>query len=247
MVMTVHKVAAGDPPLKLGERLRSVFTFSDALRVELVNVRKVPRELVRVIHNGIEPGESPAPAPWGAVTPRAITVARLDPVKDQQTLLRAARTVADRIPDVRIEIVGDGPERGALERLSRELQLQECLRFLGYREDVPSLLRRPQIFILSSISEGISLGLLEAMAAGLPVVATDVGGNREVVVDEVTGLLVPPRSPAALADAVLSLLLDPGRARALGIAGRARLEREFDLGRTVSRYGSLYSELLARR
>jgi glycosyltransferase involved in cell wall biosynthesis len=158
-------------------------------------------------------------------------------------MLRAIRRVADACPEFCLDIVGDGPDRPMLERLTRELALEANVSFLGYRRDVGTLLRRPQIFLLSSISEGIALTLLEAMAAGLPAVATDVGGNREVVEPAVTGFLVPPRAPDQLADAVLTLR-EPLAARALGAAGRVRLENMFDLRRTVDRYCQLYEELL---
>jgi glycosyltransferase involved in cell wall biosynthesis len=214
----------------------------DAARVA-VEIEHIPVTKVRVIHNGIEPGEPLSPRAWDSWQPRAITVARLDPVKDQPTMLRAIRRVVDVCPDFRLDIVGDGPDRSMLERLTRDLALEANVSFHGYRRDVGTLLRRPQIFLLSSISEGIALTLLEAMAAGLPVVATDVGGNREVVEPKVTGLLVPPRRPDELAEAVLALR-DPLAARALGAAGRVRLEHMFDLRRTIDQYSQLYEDQL---
>jgi glycosyltransferase involved in cell wall biosynthesis len=103
------------------------------------------------------------------------------------------------------------------------------------------------LFVLSSTSEGISLTLLEAMAAGLPIVATDVGGNREVVVPGETGLLVPPGSPEPLADAMLTLLRDPARSRLMGAAGRRRVEEQFSLPRMAAEYEALYRHLLNRK
>lgn len=207
-------------------------------------VEGVPAAKVCVIQNGIEPGEPLTSSTWQSWVPRGITVARLDPVKDQPTMLRAVRRVVDACPEFQLDIVGDGPERAALETLSRELQIDQHVRFLGYRTDVEDLLRRPAVFLLSSVSEGISLTLLEAMAAGLPAVATDVGGNREVVVDGLTGALVSTRDPGALAEEILRFVQDPARARAFGAAGRARVEQHFDLRLTVERYEALYSRLL---
>ena len=138
-------------------------------------------------------------------------MARLNVVKDQGTLLRAAREVVDRYPAFRLDLVGDGPERGALERLRRDLGLEDHVRLVGYREDVQALLQASDVFVLTSRSEGLALTLLEAMAAGLPVVATDVGGNREVVARGETGLLVAAGSPTAVADALLSLIEDPAQ------------------------------------
>src|SRR4029078_7934952 len=109
---------------------------------------------------------------------RAVTVARLNEVKDQATMLRALRRLIETKPDFTLDIVGDGPERQSLHSLAAELSLGDRVRFHGFHEDVRPFLAAADIFWLSSISEGISLTLLEAMAVGLPVVATDVGGNR---------------------------------------------------------------------
>lgn len=218
----------------------------DAARVAL-EIERIPAVKVRVIHNGIEPGEALSSSAWDSWPPRAITVARLDSVKDQATMLRGVREVADALPGFRLDLVGDGPERRTLEGMTRELHLEANVSFLGYREDVRALLRRPQVFLLSSVSEGIALTLLEALAAGLPSVVTDVGGNREVIHDASVGLLVPPRAPEALAQATLLLLRDSRLASTMGAAGRARLEEKFNLETTLSRYQELYVERLARR
>src|SRR4029079_10837609 len=121
------------------------------------------------------------------------------------------------------------------------------VRFLGFRDDVSALLGRAGMFILPSVSEGISLTLLEAMAASLPVVATKVGGNAEVVLEGETGVLVPPESPKALACAILGVLRDSAGARRMGELGRRRVEAEFEIARTIGRYEALYLELLERR
>jgi glycosyltransferase involved in cell wall biosynthesis len=214
-----------------------------ARRVERVTPAKV-----RVIHNGIDLDGLPAPERRsGDGYGRAVSVARLHAVKDQATLFRAARRIADARPQFRLALVGDGPERPALERLRHELALEENVCLHGHRDDVQASLRESDIFMLSSASEGLSLTLLEAMAAGLPVIATDVGGNREVVTHGETGLLVAPGSPEALAAATLSLLDDPARALAMGRAGRQRVERVFDLRLMVRRYEDLYRELIARK
>jgi len=206
----------------------------------------VSPDRVQVIRNGIEIVDRPAP-PAAEARWNAVHVARLDFVKDQATLLRAARLVANREPRFRLDIVGDGEERLALTRLAAELSLEDVVRFHGFQDEVRPFLERAGVFVLPSLSEGIALTLLEAMAAELPVVATDVGGNREVVTPGVTGLLVPPRDPRALAEAILSIMADPGRARTFGEAGRARVVRDFSLGQTVLQYEALYSRLLQNR
>ena len=122
--------------------------------------------------------------------------------------------------------------------------MEGCVRFLGYRKEVSDLLRQADLFVLSSLSEGVSLTLLEAMASCLPIVATAVGGNGEVVVPGETGLLVPAQAPEALATAILTLLNDPPRARQLGLRGRQRVEEWFDVRGVVGRYEQLYVDLL---
>ena len=209
------------------------------------SIERVAAGRLRVIRNGVDLEEFNRSAPDGrSATPRAIHVARLHSVKDQATLLRAVRLVADVHPAFHLDIVGDGPKRQTLEDLIGQLGLRKHVTLWGFRQDVSSLLRKADFFILSSISEGISLTLLEAMASGLPIVATDVGGNREVVADGTTGLLVPPRSPEQLAGAILQLLNDPARIRQMGIAARQRVEDEFNLRTVVSEYENLYIKLL---
>jgi glycosyltransferase involved in cell wall biosynthesis len=170
----------------------------------------------------------------------AVIVARLSPEKDHATLLRAASLALRADPGFRLEIAGDGPCHEDLKRLANELELGDCVRFLGRVDDVPALLARASMLVLSSTMEGISLTLLEAMARGLPVVATCVGGNPEVVIDGETGLLVPAGSPAALAHAMVSLRHSPDLCRSMGRAGRERAEQFFDIKQMVSTYESMY-------
>jgi glycosyltransferase involved in cell wall biosynthesis len=179
-----------------------------------------------------------------AATPRAVTVARLAPVKDIGTMVRAARSIKNAVPDFRLDIVGDGESRPELELLSRELELTDSVTFHGASIDPRPYLSHATVFLQSSISEGISLTLLEAMAAGLPIVATDVGGNREVVEVGRTGLLVEPRSPEALAEATLRVLGNPATAVSMSRAARTRAEQVFSLDRMVADYEALYREAL---
>ncbi|MGE5192782.1 MAG: GT4 family glycosyltransferase PelF, partial [Deltaproteobacteria bacterium] len=167
--------------------------------------------------------------------------------KDQRTLLRAMRLVVDEVSDFVLDIVGDGPDRPALESLCDELRLRGNVRFLGFRDDVHALLPQSDLFVLSSVTEGLPMTLLEAMAAGLPTVSTDVGGISELVAEGETGRLVPPQSPEALAAAILELVRDPERAARMGTAGRRRVAGEFDLRRVVARYEDLYQKLLGRQ
>ena len=210
-------------------------------------IEKVPSDRVTVVHNGVdlEKFASSGAARSAERSSRAIHVARLHKIKDQFTLLRAARIVADQDPVFTLDIVGDGPARAELERLHQELKLEGRVRFLGMRSDVACLLDEADFFVLSSVSEGISLTLLEAMAADLAIVATDVGGNREVVDHEQTGLLVPPSDPQLLAAAMLRVIQNPAACRSWGLAGREKVERQFNIRRVVDEYQALYETLLA--
>jgi len=142
--------------------------------------------------------------------------------------------------------VGDGPCRAELEQVWRRLGLDGRVLMLGERQDVARILRALDVFALPSLGEGISNALLEAMASGLPVIATRVGGNPELVEHDVTGTLVSPRSAEALAAAFDRYLLDPALIRKHGEAGRQRALRDFSLDRMFGAYDSLYSRLLAR-
>ncbi|HEY4320804.1 MAG TPA: glycosyltransferase [Gemmatimonadales bacterium] len=216
---------------------------ADAARVA-ETMDRVPKARIRVIRNGVHIDRG-APRPKSGLGWRVVHVARLNRVKDQKTLLRAARIVRDHEPAFHLDLVGDGECRAELETLTRELDLENAVSFHGFHDDVQPFLDRADAFVLSSISEGIALTLLEAMAAQLPAVATDVGGNREVIVEGETGYLVPPRDPVALARAMIELLSNPARRARFGAAGRARVHAEFSLMGTVSRYEALYCELLA--
>ncbi len=228
-----------------GRMSRCIVAVSEATAEVARRVERVPESKLRVIHNGIDLAAFPVQPPTAALTPpRVIHVARLQRIKDQPTLLRAARLVADTEPGFRLDIVGDGPAGAELHALARDLKLNGHVHFLGHRNDVSPLLSSASAFVLSSRSEGVPMTLLEAMATGLPAVVTDVGGNREVVVPGETGLLVPPGSPQALADALLALWQDPERARRMGAAGRRRVEEEFDMRQVAARYEALYRELL---
>ena len=177
-------------------------------------------------------------------TPTAISVARLSATKDFPTLLRAVSLVLPQVPDFRLRIVGDGPERSKLETLIDDLNLRRHVELLGERHDVPALLADSGFFVSSSLSEGISLTLLEAMAVGLPIVTTAVGGNPEVVLDGHTGRLAPAGNPAALAGAIVDLCGERDLWSAMGTLGRQRVEQNFEIRNMIRNYEALYEELL---
>jgi glycosyltransferase involved in cell wall biosynthesis len=200
---------------------------------------------VRTIWNGIDLDRFPyvGPCSGGPV----LTIARLSPEKGIDELVRAIALVVRQLPTLRVEIAGDGPCLANWKRLVKELNVVEHIRFLGQVQDVAGLLARASLFVLPSLSEGVSLTLLEAMARGLPVVATSVGGNMEVVVEGRTGHLVPAQDSAALAAAIQRLWLDPALCRSMGVAGRRRVEQHFDIRRVIAAYETLYSESLRVR
>jgi len=199
----------------------------------------VPPGRVRTLWNGVDVERfgCAGPNPLGP----AVLVARLSPEKDIATLVRAVALVARENPSFRLEVAGTGPCLAELRQLAKELSVETNVAFLGEVRDVASLLARACLFVLSSLTEGISLTLLEAMSCGLPVVATRVGGNPEVVIDGETGLLVAPRDSVGLARAIQELYRDYARCRQLGSAGRHRVEYHFTVGRMVAAYEAIYA------
>jgi glycosyltransferase involved in cell wall biosynthesis len=172
--------------------------------------------------------------------PTFVTVARLMPQKDHATLVRALASARLRDLDARCLIVGDGELRPSLERLADELEVRDRVRFLGVRADVPQLLAASDVFVLSSRFEGNPLAVMEAMAAGRPVVSTAVGCVPELV-DARTGELVPPGSPGALEAAMFRLASDPALARTKGAAAAGVAAERFDESVMVSAYERLYA------
>jgi glycosyltransferase involved in cell wall biosynthesis len=179
--------------------------------------------------------------------PVAISVARLSSEKDYPTLLRAVALLVRDVPEFRLLLVGDGAERARLEQLSRDLKIEKHVDFLGERQDVPELLAQAGFYVSSSKTEGISLTLLEAMAVGLPIVTTRVGGNPEIVQEGVTGKLVEPLNPDALAASMRQMICEMERWPAIALASRARVETNFNVRQTVSRYEDLYRRVHSSR
>jgi glycosyltransferase involved in cell wall biosynthesis len=172
------------------------------------------------------------------------SVANLSPVKDHGTLLRAVTLLAPRWPELHVVLVGDGECRPELESLTGTLGLEGRVHFAGRQPNQPNPHSLFDLSVLCSLSEGFPNSIVEAMAAARPVVATDVGGIADAVSDGETGLLVPPSNPGRLAAALEELLLDPGRRRALGVAGRDRARARFHAGTAVASLEALYDRLL---
>jgi glycosyltransferase involved in cell wall biosynthesis len=171
-------------------------------------------------------------------------VASLTPVKRHVDLIEAFAIVHARLPAARLLLIGDGPLRTTISEQIASLGLQDAVDLLGDRSNIETLLPALDVALLTSSTEGMSNAILEAMACGLPVIATSVGGNLQLVEHQVSGLLVPPSNPAALADAMLALADMPALRRTMGTAGRARIEREFSLDAMAQSYDRLYRRLL---
>jgi L-malate glycosyltransferase len=235
-----------------GQRLayraaHAVVANSDAA-AEQLRREGVPSARIRVIPNGVDCA-SPSPSRPMPARPirRVVTVANLRPEKGHDTLIQAASRIVDERPDTEFLIVGDGPLRESLERQVTARGLGSRVLFLGERSDVPALLESSDLFVLPSRSEACPNSVLEAMAAGLPIVACRVGGVPELVESGAHGLLVEPDRPDALAASILDLMNRPQFAFGLGHAARERVEHRFSFDRMVSGFEHLYLSELGRR
>jgi glycosyltransferase involved in cell wall biosynthesis len=177
--------------------------------------------------------------------PALVTVGNLTPKKDQVTMLRAVARLTPAHPSLRLVLIGEGPSLADLKAEVRRLHLDHHVVFAGSRGDVPELLAGFDVFVLSSRFEGLSIALIEGMAAGLPCVATHVGGIPEIITDGDNGLLVPPGKPEALAEAVHGLLADPEKRALMGASG-LRHARQHDTAAAAGRMEAIYDEVLDR-
>jgi glycosyltransferase involved in cell wall biosynthesis len=227
---------------------------SDAERADVIRYGIAPPQRTHTIYNGIdldrldrnlyERATARAALGLDPVQPTLVTVCRLNKPRDFDTLLRAVRVVVARLPTGRLLIVGNGPLRPAIEDQIQTLHLEESVWLLGMVRDIGQILAAAEVFVLSTQGwEGLPLAPLEAMAMRLPVVISDVGGNRKAVQDGVTGLVVPPRQPQALADALLRLLRDRSMAQRMGQQGRDRMVREFSAQRMAAETMAIYAQL----
>jgi glycosyltransferase involved in cell wall biosynthesis len=210
-----------------------------ALRYQVANGAQL-----MMVHNGI-PDLPGCLARHGNAVPRIVMVARFSVPKDYETLLHAASLL--RQYQFKMQCVGDGPLLAASRQLADKLGLQSQVEFLGPRSDVSEILKDADIFALVSNWEGLPISVLEGMRAGLPVVATKVGGIPEAVADGKTGVLVPPRNVAELARALQGLIADPARRKSMGMSARERYLALFTSERMVTKTIGVYENILARR
>jgi glycosyltransferase involved in cell wall biosynthesis len=207
---------------------------------------QVPESRVRVVPNGIDVSLYP-PRQQGRTIRRIVTVANLRREKAHEVLLEATAMVVRRFPDVELLVVGDGPRRSELEVVARRHGVERQTRFLGHRDDVPALLASGDLFVLPSRSEALPNAVLEAMAAGLPVIATRVGGMPEIIDHQRTGVLVAPDDARALGFAMLDLIQWPDHACALGAKARETVARDYSFDRMVAGFEALYLDALRAR
>jgi len=225
------------------------------IRDLMVQDWRFPRRRVHLITNGVDAAAAQGPFSgpslaeelgFDPAAPVVGIVAGLKPVKNHPLLLRAMRGVRAEHPDAQLVLVGDGPDAAALRELAAQLGSTEAVHFLGERTDIPRLVHGFDVSVLCSHSEGMSITLLEAMAAARPIVATRVGGTPDILEHDRSALLVPSGDEAALAAAISALLSDPRRAAALGAAARRDFDARFTLSQTVRRYAELYDTLLGQ-
>lgn len=215
--------------------------------------RAIPQDRVTVIYNGVlMPGAlrragSGGTETQGCETLTIGTAGRLVPIKCIDTLLLAACQIRRKHENVRFSIIGDGPDRERLASVARGLGLGDAVEFAGWQDDMAAHLRQLDLFVLTSKSEACPMVVLEAMALGLPVIATKVGGLPEIVVDGETGMLVPPEDPTTLARAILALIGDPATRRKLGKAGHERAAALFSADRMMHETRAFYHRLLKRQ
>jgi glycosyltransferase involved in cell wall biosynthesis len=266
-VATLHTLDAPPPRSRLAlhfrlmawalRRARRVIAVSEITRRHYLERARLRPERVVTIYNGIDPTayqagpgvREEARAEWGLLpdAPVLATVAVQREPKGIQHMLAALPQVAAAFPEVRYLLVGDGPHRPALEQQARDLGLADRVVFAGAREDVACLLAAADIFVLPSLTEALPTVIAEAMAAGLPIVATTVGGIPEMVRHGEAALLVPPADPEALAAAVLRLLANPRQAAAMGRAGRRLVAERFDIRTQARALADDYRALAAGR
>ncbi|MGE0609867.1 MAG: glycosyltransferase family 4 protein [Pirellulales bacterium] len=237
---------------RLARRTQAIVVNSTGVS-DFYQAQGLPAEKFVLIPNGIAPFRGPAARRDQLLADLGLpgnarllgAVGRLWPQKRVKHLLQACDILQNVRQDFHLLVIGDGPLRDRLESYRDDLHLSGNVHFLGHRADVPQLLPALDMLLLASEFEGLPNVLMEAMAAGIPVVATDIPGNRDLVIHDQTGLLVPPDDRPAFASAILRLLENNDLAQRLGAAGRQRIESEFTVTRMIDRFASLYRKLLA--
>jgi len=230
----------------------AVFAVSNLVRQHGIEVDGIDASRVQTIYNGLDLADWMAAGSGARLSGECLitTAGNIRHVKGHDVFVRAAALVVQQFPDATFSIAGEVLEPAYYEELQalvQKLGLSGRFRFAGGVSDLRGHLSRADVFVLPSRSEGFSNAIVEAMAAGLPVVATDVGGNAEAVSDGVTGFIVPSEDPEALAAAILSLTVDPERAKAMGAAGRELAALQFTTEAMMSRTTQAYRKRIAKK
>ncbi len=243
---------------RLGSRIASgLIAVSEDVRQSMLDTMPgIPPERISVIANRVDASRYRKSNQRDAIRSRLgfsdahhlmTVVAILKTQKGHAVLLKAMAEIAGKHPHLHLLIAGDGELREELEAQTRGLNLQPQVHFLGTRQDIPDVLAASDSFVLPSLWEGLPMALIEAMASGLPVVATEVSGSREVMLPNETGLLVPPGDVTLLAQALDFILSNPDRARAMGAAGRQRVEAGFSAQTQAREYLALFEKVQLQR
>lgn len=267
VVWSIHGFASHDGQgrlkrifFRLIEKFLDMFTdhyiaVSHALMLEGIEGKILKPEKVTVIHNGLDIEDYHKPCDvegkrkeLGVYDARHVigTITRMEAQKAVHHFIAAISIVLQKFPDLKVLIAGSGPLKEEIKEMITRLSLEGNIKLLGWRNDAPDVIAALDIFCQSSLWEGCPMVLLEAMANDKPIVATDVGGVREIVEDRITGILVPPADPNALAEAISRLLIDKVMAEGMGRSGRERVEQFFTLDLMLQRYERLYLDLLER-
>ena len=249
-IVTIHNTLQAAYPARLGARLAENWmghktawwvTVSSFLRNYAWKELGIPEERTEVIVNGVE---LPAAIPPWQQRPVIGTVARLIPAKGIDVFIQAVQLLRPEIPELKAVIIGDGPAAGELKALSRDLGLSSTVEFLGQREDVREQLQKMAVFVLPTRSEGLGISVLEAMAMGVPVIATAVGGVPELVRHNHTGLLVRQDEYGAIARSVRQLLRNKERAEALRMAAYEHAAKNFSIDAMLQRTYAIYRRVV---
>ncbi len=232
-----------------------VTAISSATRHAVIEFENFPRNKVRVVYNSIDPTLYMSPADENLRGSLGISlkdyvlgsVARLDTIKNHKMMIKALERVRRVSPDTCLIIVGDGPEMEDLKSFTASLGLSSKVIFTGFKEDIHNYMKIFDIFLLTSFSEGTAMTLLEAMASSIPCIATEVGGNPEIVNDAETGFIVPNDDEKALSEKILVLLRNQALQKNMGLAGRKRFEEKFTVDKMVTAYEAIYENLVRRK
>ncbi len=232
-----------------------VTAISSATRNALIEYENFPGEKVKIVYNGIDGSLYTSPADTGLRESLGIgqndyvlgSVARLDPIKNHKMMIKALVRVRSVHPNIYLIIVGDGPEMESLKTFVTGLRLASNVIFTGFKDDIHNYMNIFDLFLLTSFSEGTAMTLLEAMASGIPCIATEVGGNPEIINDDETGFIVPNDDEKVLAEKILVLFGDKPLQKSMGLAGKRRFEERYTVDKMVSAYEEIYEGVICNR